>query len=183
MTTPAVRAKAELEYRQRTQGASGKEETLLAGYRYDPVRYIIDKLGWHPWAGDEEHPGQVEVLEAYALALRQQHERLAYEQGELSREELRTWQPGQVIQNRIRIEAGHTVGKTKLSSGVVSHFFVTLFRNQRFIPQSSLGRILANGFGQDNRVSRGLTAGVIRLSPSGMLSLTPRGERLLARAG
>ena len=125
MTTPAVRAKAELEYRKRTVATGGKEENPFAHYRYDPVRYIVDKLGWYPWAGDDEHPGQVEVLQAYALALRQQHERLAYENGELGREELRVWQPGQSIQNRIRIEAGHTVGKTKLSSGVFSHFFDT----------------------------------------------------------
>lgn len=125
MTTAAIRAKAELEYRKRAQAGQGKAEDPFALYRFDPVRYIIDKLEWHPWAGDAEHPGQVEVLEAYALALRQQHERLAYEQGELRRDELRYWQPGQTIQNRIRIEAGHTVGKTKLSSGVVSHFFDT----------------------------------------------------------
>jgi hypothetical protein len=125
VTTAATRAKAELEYRKRTQAAGGRDENPFVSYRYDPVRYVIDKLGWHPWAGDEEHPGQVEVLEAYALALRQQHERLAYEHGELRRDELRYWQPGQVVQNRIRIEAGHTVGKTKLAAGVVSHFFDT----------------------------------------------------------
>lgn len=122
--TPAVRAKAELEYRQRTANA-GKEANPLARYRFEPVRYIIDKLGWHPWAGDEEHPGQVEVLESYTLALQQQHERIAYENGELTKPDLRFWQPSQPIQNRIRIEAGHTVGKTKLAAGVVSHFFDT----------------------------------------------------------
>lgn len=122
MISPAVRARAELEYRKRTQG---KEENPFAPYRFDPVRYIIEKLGWHPWAGIEGKPGQVEVLEAYALALRQQHERLAFENGELAEHELRYWRPGQVIQNRIRIEAGHTVGKTKLAGGIVSHFFDT----------------------------------------------------------
>lgn len=124
-TSIAIRAKAELERRKREKVSGGRAENPFAVYRYDPVRYIIDKLGWHPWAGDAEHPGQVEVLEAYALSLRQQHERLAYENGELTREELVYWQPGQPIQTRFRIEAGHTVGKTKLSGGVVSHFFDT----------------------------------------------------------
>ncbi|KAB2865482.1 MAG: hypothetical protein F9K46_03765 [Anaerolineae bacterium] len=89
------------------------------------MRYVIEKLGWHPWAGDEEHPGQVELLQAYDLALRQQHERLAYEYGELSAEQLRYWQPGKVIQNRLRVESGHGIGKTKIASGMVSHFFDT----------------------------------------------------------
>lgn len=122
ITSPAVRAKAELEYRKRT---TGKDENPFARYRFDPVRYIVEKLGWHPWAGDVEHPGQVEVLDAYVLALRQQHERLAYEAGEVGRGDLVYWQPDAPIRNRIRIEAGHTVGKTKLAAGLLSHFFDT----------------------------------------------------------
>lgn len=51
------------------------------------------------------------------------HERDAYEAGAIGADDLRFWTPGMVIQNRIRIEAGHTVGKTKLSSGLVNHFF------------------------------------------------------------
>lgn len=74
-------------------------------YRYEPAQYIRDRLGWEPWAG-VDGPGQVEVLEAYSKALRFQHE-----------------QPDAPHQNRIRIEAGHTVGKTKLASGIVNHFF------------------------------------------------------------
>lgn len=93
----------------------------LTGYRYDPARYIREQLGWHPWAGTPDAPGQVEILEAYTLALRQQHERLAFERGESY--DATVWQPGQPIRNRIRIEAGHGVGKTKLSSGILSHFF------------------------------------------------------------
>lgn len=126
MTTPAIRAKAELERRRREKERGAKpDDNPFAQYRYDAVRYVIDKLGWHPWAGDEEHPGQVEILQAYELALRQQHERHTYEQGELSEDELVTWQPGQVIKNRIRVEAGHTVGKTRIAAGLVSHFFDT----------------------------------------------------------
>ncbi len=78
----------------------------LARYQLDPLGYIRERLGWEPWAGDDEHPGQVEVLDAYAAALRTQLE-----------------QPGAPVQNVIRVEAGHTVGKTRLASGMVNHFF------------------------------------------------------------
>lgn len=126
MTTAAVRAKAELERRNREKQRGGKrEENPFSPYRFEPVRYVIEKLGWHPWAGDEEHPGQVEILEQYKLALLQQHEQLEYEHGEKTEDELLYWKPGQVIKNRLRVEAGHTVGKTKLASGIFSHFFDT----------------------------------------------------------
>lgn len=62
------------------------------------------------------------MLDAYVLALRQLHEREAFEQGRLTADKLQYWSPGRPIKNRIRIEAGHTVGKTKLSSGIVNHF-------------------------------------------------------------
>lgn len=114
-----LRAKAELERRRR-----GVDKTdPLAEYRYEPERYIVEKLGWRPWRGDAEQAGQVEVVEAYMLALRQQHERAAFESGDVAEEDLQFWRPGQVIKNRLRIEAGHTVGKTKLASGLVNHFF------------------------------------------------------------
>jgi len=116
-----LRAQAELERRKRGIG----NKNPLAEYRFEPLRYIIEKLGWHPWAGDAEHPGQVEVLQAYELALRQLHERYEYEQGNVTVDQLQYWKPGQIIKNRIRVEAGHTVGKTKLSSGIFSHFFDT----------------------------------------------------------
>jgi hypothetical protein len=109
-TSLALRAKAELELRRRNVDRNANP---LAEYQFDVVRYVIDKLGWHPWAGDGEHAGQVEVMQAYELALRQLHERHEY------------WQPGQVIKNRIRVEAGHTVGKTMAASGIFSHFFDT----------------------------------------------------------
>jgi hypothetical protein len=90
--------------------------------RYDPGLYIRRHLGWRPWRGTPGHPGQQEVLDAYTLALRQMHERELYEQGKVRAEDLRHWAPGRVIKNRIRIEAGHTVGKTKLAAGLVNHF-------------------------------------------------------------
>ena len=115
--------KVKIEKERRRRGLTGKSR--FEQYRFDPIRYIIDKLGWHPWAGDADHPGQVEVLQAYELALRQLHERYDYEQGNLTADQLQYWTPGQVIKNRIRVEAGHTVGKTKISSGIFSHFFDT----------------------------------------------------------
>ena len=101
----------------------------LARYQFEPEAYIQDKLGWTPWrgaageGGEVAIPGQADILDAYALALRQMHEKSAWEQGEILPGDLQYWQPGQAIQNYIRVEAGHTVGKTKLSSGLVNHFF------------------------------------------------------------
>jgi hypothetical protein len=95
----------------------------FAETRYDPAAYISKRLGWTPWAGDGTNPGQQEVVDAYVLALRQQHEREAFEAGELKEDQLEYWTPGQTIKNVLRIEAGHTVGKTKLTSGLVNHFF------------------------------------------------------------
>jgi hypothetical protein len=97
---------------------------IFAPTRFDPQAYIRRRLGWEPWQGiGPEAPGQVEVLHAYTLALRQQLERDKYEKGLLSLEQLTCWKPGTVIKNRLRIEAGHTVGKTKIASGLVNHFF------------------------------------------------------------
>lgn len=118
-TSLAIRAQAELERRRRGLTDANKFEQ----YQFEPVRYINEKLGWHPWAGDGVNPGQIEVLDAYQLALLQLHERYDYEQSTKTTEQLHHWQPGQDIKNRIRIEAGHTIGKTKIASGIFSHFF------------------------------------------------------------
>lgn len=119
-----LRTRVLVEKEKRRRGITGRIDRF-AGYRFEPIRYIIEKLGWHPWAGDAEHPGQIEVLQAYELALRQLHERNDFEQGVLTESQLCYWRPGQIVKNRIRIEAGHTVGKTKLASGILSHFFDT----------------------------------------------------------
>ena len=113
-----IRAKAELELRKR-----GGRTSPFARYQFEPLAYIREQLRWQPWQGDRAHPGQIEIVDAYALALKQQHERRAFEAGELSEGDLTTWQPGQIIKNIIRVEAGHTVGKTTLAAGIVSHFF------------------------------------------------------------
>ena len=84
-----VKAAAELELRRRRGNKT--ESNPLEQYRFEPVRYIREKLGWEPWAGDAEHPGQVEVIAAYELALRQLHERDDYEQGEIAEDDLQYW--------------------------------------------------------------------------------------------
>jgi hypothetical protein len=111
--------------------ASSVLATLIGGIeylsrestRFEPATYIRDTFAWSPWEGGSDAPGQQQILDAYALALRQQHEKAAFEADEISEAELIYWSPGQVIQNWIRVEAGHSVGKTKIAAGLVSHFF------------------------------------------------------------
>lgn len=123
--TPAnlqLRAKAVLELRKR--GLEGVSP--FAKYQFDPEKYTIEKLGWKPWRGKGiDEPGQVEIMEAAVVAVRQQLEREKYEHGEQYDETI--WKPGQVIQNYIRVEAGHGVGKTKGMSALVS-WFLDCFR-------------------------------------------------------
>lgn len=109
--------------KRRERAVDGPRPSPFDAYRFEPERYIREKLGWTPWRGTPEQPGQADVLDAYTLALRQQHERRAYEHGEIAEADLVWWRPGQPIRNRIRVEAGHTVGKTTLAAGLVSHFF------------------------------------------------------------
>lgn len=108
---------------ERDVGTGGGEFAALHAYRFRPLDYIREVLGWEPWSGSEEEPGQAEIIAAYELALRQQIERQEFENGRLSLADLQVWKPGDVIKNYIRVEAGHTVGKTKLASGLFSHFF------------------------------------------------------------
>lgn len=98
-----LRAEAELERRRRGLGTS---VSPFERYRYDVPRYLRDTFGWEPWAGDTEHPGQMEIVAAYTESLRLQHE-----------------QPEALVDNCLRVESGHTVGKTKLAAGLVNHFF------------------------------------------------------------
>jgi hypothetical protein len=103
-----------------------EDESVVIGldcYRFNPALYISEKLGWQAWSGIDGITGQQQVLDAYTLALRQLHERDSYEKGELTEADLEHWQPGETIQNVIRIESGHTTGKTKILSGIVNHFF------------------------------------------------------------
>jgi hypothetical protein len=104
-------------------GDDDRTEPRFRPYKFDPTGYIEKFLKWSPWQGQNGAPGQIEILEAYTLALRQQHEKLDFESGKLLENQLQYWTPGTPIKYRLRIEAGHTVGKTKLSSGIVNHFF------------------------------------------------------------
>ncbi len=107
--------------------AAGADDAVAAKklaerYRFDTAAYIQEKLGWQPWSG-ELGPGQVQVIEAYELAIRQQIERRDFENGLIEEKDLTVWKPNQLIQNWLRVEAGHTVGKTKIASGLTNHFF------------------------------------------------------------
>ena len=95
----------------------------LERYQTDAAGYIKRYLHWSPWSGTAEQPGQAQIVEAYNLAIRQQLEKHAYEMGEVGLDEMEAWQPGQTIQNWIRVESGNLVGKTKLAAGLFSHFF------------------------------------------------------------
>lgn len=91
-------------------------------YRFNPIAFCREVLHWHPWAsGDPANPGQVEILELYALALRQLHERQAFELGQLTLDQLQHWTPGQVIRSWLRMESGHGFGKTALMAAIVLH--------------------------------------------------------------
>ncbi len=103
--------------------AKKRRDTRFDKYRLDPAAYIRNELGWEPWAGSDDKPGQLEVIDAYRLAIAQQLERHRFDQGEITADALTVWQPGQIIQNWIRVESGNLIGKTKLASGLFSHFF------------------------------------------------------------
>lgn len=111
-------------------------------YQFEPARYIEDHLGWKPWGGEGDWVGQLEVLDAYARCLVAQHEKLAFDAGEIGAEELTEYVPGEPIKNRIRVQAGHGVGKSKLASGIISHFF------DCFVP--SIGYVFAPNYAQIN---------------------------------
>jgi hypothetical protein len=105
-----VRARAELERRRRGLTSA----PALARYQFDPYAYITENLHWEPWRGSPDAPGQAEILDAYALALRRQHARRDAAPGDDQAEQIR---------HIIRVEAGHGVGKTTLAAGMVNHFF------------------------------------------------------------
>ena len=99
-------------------------ESAPGQYQFDPHGYMTNVLGWNPWRGNgDAEPGQSEILDAYKLALLQQNERSLYQDELLGFDQLQYWQPGIVIQNWIRVEAGHTTGKTFCVAGIACHFF------------------------------------------------------------
>lgn len=93
-------------------------------YAFDPHGYMQHVLGWEAWRGNGDHePGQWEILEAYRTALLAQQERYDLLQGRIDLSELAYYNPQEPIQNWIRVEAGHTTGKTFSVAGIVCHFF------------------------------------------------------------
>lgn len=108
------------KYAARVSVSQSKKFTPL---KYRPAEYISTYLKWQAWTGlDQDHPGQIEILEACALVMRQQEEKDLYEKGELKKGELKFWKPGQTIKNWIRVESGNGIGKTKSSSGILNWF-------------------------------------------------------------
>lgn len=101
-----------------------ESEDSPSAYRYDPAGYMRNILKWEPWqGGSDDTPGQWEILEAYRVALLAQKERDEYQNGTLDLHDLEYYSPDEPIQNWIRVEAGHTTGKTYSVAGIVSHFF------------------------------------------------------------
>lgn len=99
---------------------SSDDTSRFAPYQYKPIEYIKDFLGWTPWSA------QCAILEAYALALVHLHQRDDFENGRVMgvyNDKYPKWKPGEVIQNWISVDAGYNVGKTKIISGLISHYF------------------------------------------------------------
>lgn len=119
----AIREERERRFRQAATDTVLSTSIDFRFYRFKPELYIPKFLGWTPWAGINGHPGQIEILQHYTLCLRQQFERRAFQNGVLSLEAVRYWNPLEQIQNIIRVESAHTQGKSKLCAGMVSHFF------------------------------------------------------------
>ena len=118
---PGPQKEAAAQYALQLYGEA-PQTARFAPYQFEPQQYIQKFLGWEPWTGTDDKPGQVQILHAYTLALRQQFERRDYELGLIGKDDLKYWTPGEVIKNYIRVEAGHTTGKTKTESGIVNHF-------------------------------------------------------------
>lgn len=91
--------------------------------KFDPNAYVTKRLGYTPWRGSNGATGQAEILDYYALVLKQLHERKDFEQGIKSESELEHWKPGQEIHNWISVDAGHNLGKTTVGGFIVNHFF------------------------------------------------------------
>lgn len=93
----------------------------LTQYTYDIEGYCNDIYEVQLWSGVEDKAGQLEIAKHYINALKQQREKKLYEETGICDYDI--WKPGDRIQNWIRVEAGHTVGKTMLAAILVCHFF------------------------------------------------------------
>lgn len=112
----------EKRHREKTRGTKAPKRKFT-DYAFDPYGYMADKLDFYPWPGTDDKPGQTQIVDAYLLALHQLHEKRDFENGVITRAQLKYWKPGQVIKNRLKIEGGHNTGKTILAAKLFSHFF------------------------------------------------------------
>src|SRR5262245_6593529 len=76
---------------QARRSLANSPKNRFGPYQFDPAGYIRKFLGWEPWSGTAEHPGQQQVIDAYVLALQQQFERYAFQRGDVQQAELRYW--------------------------------------------------------------------------------------------
>ena len=90
-------------------------------YQFDVAKYTKEVHKITLWSGQNGADGQLEIAQHYEKALLQQHEKQKWEQEGQCDPSI--WKPGETIQTWIRVEAGHTVGKTLLASMLVNHFF------------------------------------------------------------
>ena len=113
-----LRAKViEVEKKQQRQASDE-----LSAYAFRTHDFIVDKLGWIPWAsGDPNNPGQKEIIDAYERILRTQWEKQQYDLGNVSDSKLEYYKPGETIKYILRIPKGYNTGGTKLASGLVIH--------------------------------------------------------------
>jgi hypothetical protein len=130
MAMPDGPEKEKLVYYAHQKYGTASQTKKFKAYQFAPEKYIEDFLKWTPWRGldAEKYPGQVEILQACAIAVKQQIEKRAYEKGELTEKELTCWNPDtkhpqNMIKNWIRVESGNGIGKTKSISGAVQWFF------------------------------------------------------------
>lgn len=96
-------------------------------FAFDIVGYTKQVYGFEYWSGKGTgSEGQLEIAQYYQDTLKRLHERRKYERGKPY--DRSVWVPGETIKNWIRVEAGHTTGKTFLAATIVCHFF-DAFRN------------------------------------------------------
>lgn len=132
----AIRAKFGVQQAVTKYQSNNSDIKKFEVYRFNSAGYIKDILGWEPWDGKTSGPdvsGQLQICQAYDRVLWQQWQKHEFENDRLSADDLKTvepphewlenYNPDKRIRNWIRVESGHGIGKTKLSSGLFNHFF------------------------------------------------------------
>lgn len=95
----------------------------LTRYQFQPFEYVQERLNVTPWRGDGVHAGQAEVIDAYLLSLRQQHEEQAFQAGDVPADALQYYQPDQTVKRWLRVPGGHSTGKSNIAAQLANHFF------------------------------------------------------------